>query len=267
MNLLDEDSLHDLTQQELDRYVNSACDDDFAVIYRDIKYLKSVEESVKKLLSKIEQMIDDYKAIDPDELGKSLLSMVSLAESIISKIRTIPMQFGFPYKKHVDDIVREYADVKLEYMDDNILHIIMPALLPKFKTVGNEVNTTLFRNTYQMAFEKFFVNRRYNPYNEPVVVIFYHHYRRGVLPRDHDNMETKAILDVIATFTLPSDNPHWVETYSLSGDAEEESYTEIFVVPESHFTELYFKLKKEQNKKYKDTVESLANSLEMIDHK
>lgn len=57
---------------------------------------------------------------------------------------------------------------------------------------------------------------------------------------DHDNIETKAVTDVVALYVMADDSPDVCSNYECSavGDVER---TEVYVVPEKDFTTWFLK--------------------------
>lgn len=69
------------------------------------------------------------------------------------------------------------------------------------------------------------------PVFRQAVVVFCHHYRDGVgrRLRDYDNLERKGVLDTIAAFFLPDDNPRCMRSFDLMVE-DRVDFTEVLVM-------------------------------------
>ena len=110
--------------------------------------------------------------------------------------------------------------------------VSIPALLPK-KTKGN---ADYIRSITYAVMRQFFKEKQ-PVYYPDCVLVFQHIYNRDRperLHRDHDNIELKTVIDVIALYILKDDAALRCFHYycSMQGD---EDRTDVFVVPQTEF--------------------------------
>ena len=104
--------------------------------------------------------------------------------------------------------------------------IRIPALLPK-KASGS---ADYIRSYLYPAMRKFFEGK-------PRVLAYRHVYDRSRPERsmrDHDNIETNMVTDILALYVLPDDHPAVCSHYYCSA-AGSEDRTEVYVIPKHDF--------------------------------
>ena len=162
------------------------------------------------------------------------------SEALTCKMRHLLYQFTDEKRpEHMINAAEMQGMVVREYKD--MFEVELPCLLPKRNTKrGSEFITDPMH----------FMLERYNEAHpikryESAVVCFVHEYDRSMPCKriiDYDNMEQKAVVDVIATFFLRDDSGRFCDTYNtiFSGDAEK---TGIYIMSQNRFLGWYSCLK------------------------
>lgn len=118
--------------------------------------------------------------------------------------------------------------------EDDITHIHFNSLLPvrpkgKYQ---NERDTIL--KTYIIPLNDAVREKAVIPYTEKVVIAIVHNFGTGSRLIDHDNFQTKPIIDGITSLLLPDDSPDWVSLY-MDYRREETDSTDIYIIPYDKF--------------------------------
>jgi hypothetical protein len=130
------------------------------------------------------------------------------------------------------------------YTKEGWFSVRMPMLLPK-KESGS---ADYIRQNLYPAMQRFFRGKNSNKL-EDAVVVFRHVYseeRPERRARDHDNIETNMVSDIVAMFTLVDDSPKYCSHFSISALGNEER-TEVYVIPNKEFCD-FIQLEKEMAK-------------------
>lgn len=123
----------------------------------------------------------------------------------------------------------------------DILHIILPELLPDKVQQGEQSRYEEINHTFIPAFKRFFAEGRFPVYEKKAVLCFINIYESERQLKDHDNFEIKQVIDILSAFILTDDNPKWCSHYMdyKMGKAGEKCHTEIYIVPQSQFRDFF----------------------------
>lgn len=153
-------------------------------------------------------------------------------EHFLYSVRKLILEMGDSEDIYLDD---ETSIQIVGERQDDILHLILPCLLPDKVKQGESSRYNEIIHAYLPAFRNFFSHGRFPVYERKAVLVFLNYYDSEQHLKDHDNFETKQIIDILAAFLLPDDNPKWCAHFMdyRMGDS---CHTEIYVVPYSKFT-------------------------------
>lgn len=108
--------------------------------------------------------------------------------------------------------------------------------LPMLASKKMKGNSDYIREFLYDALTEYFNTFKFKKLDK-AALIFKHVYKHGTPEswyRDHDNIETKQVADVVALFTMMDDSPKHCFHLSEGSDGEE-NQTEIYVVPGNDF--------------------------------
>lgn len=155
------------------------------------------------------------------------------SEKQVLTARVLPAFSGHPAAKSMmGKKMIENSPVRIGYTAEGWFCAIIPALLPKRGKGGNQyIHDTVFT-----AISNFFIKQPRIRFTK-CAVVYRHVYRKDRPERqysDHDNIERKAVTDVLNRFVLTDDGPTLVHdhNYTAAGD---EDRTEVFVIPAQDF--------------------------------
>ena len=143
--------------------------------------------------------------------------------------RALPAYTGHPKAWDItEQMLRENIPVEMGFTAAGWFCLRIPTLLPK-KESGSP---SYIRDFLYPAMERFFSGKLPVCYAD-CVLIFRHIYdsaRPERAFRDHDNIETNMVTDIVALYLLPDDTPLRCAHYYCSAVGKE-NRTEVYVVP------------------------------------
>ena len=233
-------NLHDMPQDEINRMTKEFFSGTLTGKQADIKenYLKniaSIEKQISDLNDGISVMKDYLYESEPELLYEKCDELIYLSENITQQMRSLPKELPQRYKKGGNKMLLTGTnyEITFDYMDHNILHIILPDLLPpRKKRSGMDYN--YLKSNYFFPFNREFKKGKFNPYSEKIVLVFMNYFEKKYLLKDHDNLDTKVITDIITMHMLIDDDPSYVSQY-MDFDYADTAHTEIYVVPDAIF--------------------------------
>lgn len=162
------------------------------------------------------------------------LRMAATAEKVVLLARALPACTGRPAAAaDVQKTMEATIPVEIGFTDQGWFSLRMPMLLPK-KESGS---ADYVRSFLYPAMRTFFENKP--PVRFRDCVLIYRHVYDADRPerqrRDHDNIETNMVSDIVALYVMEDDAPDCCRHYSCSAAAEEER-TEVYVVPAAEFS-------------------------------
>lgn len=235
--------LSNLTDVEIETYVSESFGhtDEFKQISKKnelIKNLKTLSKEIKSLDKDIALMKDIIQVEDYDKIEVVGKGAVRKAKHCLYSTRKILTEVGYS-----EDLYAEYNDeMQITGTNkDGILHIILPELLPDKVAQGEGSRYDEITRLYLPAFRNFFSKGRFPIYESKAVLCFFNYYTSEQELKDHDNFETKQIIDILSTFILPDDNPKWCSHF-MDYRFGDKCHTEIYVIPQSKFIEMWNKI-------------------------
>lgn len=238
-------NLSELSNEELTEYANSLDikkPDDVSHI---ISCIDSLLNSFRALETKLKNVRDHVKARKMKEAAGSYDSFIYSLDRFVKKSRETA--YLIPDKDALERISMDRAMQKEVHIEryENYMRIRLNELLPHRATWDPSSNgmklyydRTSWRASYYVAFNKAFEYGRYKLFSDKMSICYIMHVCKdekfGFL--DCDNVDTKTITDVIATFVLRDDSYGYCNLFvDIVEDREcltyEDCYTDIIVCP------------------------------------
>lgn len=155
------------------------------------------------------------------------------AERLVLLTRVLPAYTGSDVARlDVDNTIKLCIPVDMGFTAEGWFRLCIPALLPK-KGSGS---ADYIRSFLYPAMQEYFQEK------EPVrftdcVLVYRHVYDRNRPERrmrDHDNIETNMVSDIVAMYVMLDDAPLVCRHYECSVMGEDD-HTEVYVVPRTDF--------------------------------
>lgn len=155
------------------------------------------------------------------------------AERLVLLTRVLPAYTGSDVARlDVNNTVKLCIPVDMGFTTEGWFCLCIPTLLPK-KGTGS---ADYIRSFLYPAMQEYFQGK------EPVrftdcVLVYRHVYDRDRPERrmrDHDNIETNMVSDIVAMYVMPDDSPLVCSHYECSVMGEDDR-TEVYVIPRTDF--------------------------------
>ena len=205
-----------------------------------------VLEKIGRKAVRLDKQIQDIRyccqAGEPEAAYERALRLEENVEKLVLLARVLPAYTGSPVAaEEVGRIMKECIPVEVGFTKEGWFSLRMPSLLPK-KEKGS---VDYIRDFLYPVMREFFRGKQTVRYRD-CVVIYRHVYDRNRPERkrrDHDNIETNMVTDIVALYVLPDDSPDFCTHYECSAAGGEER-TEVYIVPKTDFT-TWFEMEKE----------------------
>ncbi|GHU78932.1 hypothetical protein FACS1894191_0610 [Clostridia bacterium] len=201
------------------------------VIQRRFFYLQGQLEQISDFLNRAKNMEFAGSYTDYQDMTREA---VRLMEKTTCGMRELILNSTYIKKPEVMNEIAEIHGITIEYAD-GWYKIVMPALLPHKRP---NQSCAYILDPLRHAIRKF-EREQYILRLRECVICFRHIYSKE-LPerawRDHDNIEVKKVLDVIADKLIVDDTGHWCSNFQTSASGEN-SATEIYVMPSEKLPE------------------------------
>lgn len=196
--------------------------------------LDETEEIAKEVirLAKNVKVMHMANPDNPDIVEKAS-ELQRKAEKLTLRARVMVMYSQAPDGKALSfKNTENVIPVELAISEDGWFCMRLPMLASK-KMKGN---SDYIREFLYDVLTEYFNTFQFKKLNK-AALIFKHVYKHGTPEswyRDHDNIETKQVADVVALFTMVDDSPK--HCFHLSEGSEgDDNLTEIYVVPDKSF--------------------------------
>ncbi|MEE0970356.1 MAG: DUF6100 family protein [Clostridia bacterium] len=171
-----------------------------------------------------------------------------LAEKLALHTRKLPVYTGHPKALiQTEYVLEEETPVEIGYTEEGWFSLRLPLLLPH----KNSGDVDYLKEALYPIVGRYIVdNRSTGRIYGPVIMIFRHVYSEDFPERkrrDHDNVEVKALADIVTLSMLVDDAPAYCSHYYCSGVGNEER-TEVYLVPKEEFEQWIAKEKRCQRK-------------------
>ena len=194
---------------------------------------------VEKMLDEASQRAANIQALcnygEVREAYRESFNLTRLAERIALHTRKLPVYTGHPQAAlQTKYIITEESNIKIGYTEEGWFSIRLPLLLPKKNSDDADF---LKEMLYPMVGRFITEHRTTGRIYGPVILIFRHVYSENFperMRRDHDNVEVKALADIVTLSLLIDDAPAYCSHYYCSGVGDEER-TEVYVIHQDEF--------------------------------
>lgn len=198
-----------------------------------MKTLSKVETKIKRMKEQADSVRWFYDNGNLEESYKRALKLEEISEEMVLITRVLPAYTGAANAlAEVDEIISKTIPVEIGFTAEGWFSVRIPALLPK-KASGSADYT---RSYLYPAMRNFFEGKP--PIRFKDCVVAYRHVYDRSRPeramRDHDNIETNMVTDIVAMYILPDDSPAVCSHYYCSA-AGCEDRTELYVIPKHDF--------------------------------
>jgi len=204
--------------------------------------LRKLVRNINTAMLKIEA---HFGADDIPKMSEAGFELVKALVKCIVKAMAFPSFLGTPRAdEKMEDITIETMKIKMGFTKEGWFLLKIPALLPK----KNKEASIFISNVVASAMRRFFKGKDIELYENCVMIYrhVYHHDRPERRYRDHDNVEQKAITDVITIHLLPDDAPLLCELHSCSTSGHKDE-TQVFVVPQGEYINWLLTVKNSKN--------------------
>ena len=172
---------------------------------------------------------------DDVEAYEESFRLERLAEKLALHTRKLPVYTGHPKALiQTEYVLEEETPVEIGYTEEGWFSLRLPLLLPH----KNSGDVDYLKEALYPIVGRYIVdNRASGRIYGPVIMIFRHVYSEDFPERrrrDHDNIEVKALADVVTLSMLIDDAPAYCSHYYCSGVGNEER-TEVYLVPKDEF--------------------------------
>lgn len=198
-----------------------------------MKTLNKVETKIKRMKEQADSVRWFYDNGNLEESYKRALKLEEISEEMVLLTRVLPAYTGAANAlAEVDEVISKTIRVEIGFTAEGWFSVRIPALLPK-KASGS---ADYIRSYLYPAMRKFFEGKP--PIRFKDCVVAYRHVYDRSRPeramRDHDNIETNMVTDIVAMYVLPDDSPAVCSHYYCSA-AGCEDRTELYVIPKHDF--------------------------------
>ena len=198
-----------------------------------MKTLGKVEAKLSRMKEQAAAVRWFYENGNLPESYNRALRLEELSEQAVLLTRVLPAYTGAAGATiQTDAIISDTIPVEVGFTAEGWFSVRIPALLPK-KASGS---ADYIRSYLYPAMRKFFEGKP--PVRFRDCVLAYRHVYDRSRPeramRDHDNIETNMVTDILALYVLPDDHPAVCSHYYCSA-AGSEDRTEVYVIPKHDF--------------------------------
>lgn len=198
-----------------------------------MKTLGKVEAKLSRMKEQAAAVRWFYENGNLPESYNRALRLEELSEQTVLLTRVLPAYTGaVGATTQTDAIISDTIPVEVGFTAEGWFSIRIPTLLPK-KASGS---ADYIRSYLYPAMRKFFEGKP--PVRFRDCVLAYRHVYDRSRPeramRDHDNIETNMVTDILALYVLPDDHPAVCSHYYCSA-AGSEVRTEVYVIPKHDF--------------------------------
>jgi len=184
-------------------------------------------DSISKKLYEVREMEQNN---DYEGYRETALEIARNAERFTCKIRELVSDTVIYNKKEFMIDLSKSQGITID-TEETWLKIVMPFLLPKRKI---SQSCSFIKVPLSYALTDFVSKRRIKRFDNCVVCFRNIYTMNGKIIRDHDNIESKKILDIITGYLLIDDTGLLCSNFYTTSIGESEQ-TEIYIIPKVDF--------------------------------
>ena len=197
------------------------------------KTLDRVERMAVKLWNQICLVKDCCQARQLQMAYEQAMKLEETAERLVLLTRVLPAYTGSGAARlDVGNTIKRCIPLDMGFTAEGWFRLCIPALLPK-KGGGS---TDYLRSFLYPSMQEYFQEKE--PVRFTDCVLAYRHVYSRDRPkrrmRDHDNIETNMVSDIVAMYVMPDDAPSVCSHYECSVMGEDD-HTEVYVIPRMDF--------------------------------
>ena len=198
-----------------------------------LQTLNRIEREIPKMQDECRLIRHFYNTKNSNQAYLDCFRLAEIVEKTTLLTRALPCYTGNPRaKEEMEKCIEENVPVEIGFTKEGWFSVRIPKLLPK-KDYG-DVN--YIRGILWPELREFFKGKSIIRYDNCVLIyrhVYGPQYNKRYM-RDHDNIETYMISDMIATYVLYDDCPYLCNNYDCTAEGDTER-TEIYVVPQTEF--------------------------------
>lgn len=197
----------------------------YKLIETDLNGIKQCVTGIEKELSKIN--VDN----DIANMKICIFNLIQQLEKLAVKGRSIPI---LREEIKIDGIMHIESKMKVVSHGET-LTMEIPLLIPKSKS--NKANKNYLVSMFHEEFKNYFRKNGMKRFKEPTVIWFEFQYdrKKGMVRfRDHDDIETKIVKDLLVPYIITDDCPLYCDDFCSSRYGDYDA-TFIHVIPRKLF--------------------------------
>ena len=191
-------------------------------------------ERIERMLARAKDMSETVRILcekgDMEEANEAAFRLEEITEKVVLLTRSLPAYTGYPRaRSEVNRIIAETVSITIGYTKEGWFSVRMPMLLPK-KEHGS---ADYIRQILYPEMQRFFRGKVLEKLDYACIVIrhVYSEDRPERRARDHDNIETRMVSDIVAMFTVVDDSPIYCTHLYVTAPGSEDR-TEVYIIPQ-----------------------------------
>ena len=197
--------------------------------------LNRIQRELPKIQEDCRAIRGYYSSGNKERAYNVSFQLAEKTEKLALLARSLPCYTGNPKAMlDMEKCIEAAVPVEIGFTKEGWFSVRIPKLLPK-KGSGN---VNYIRGILWPALRRFFEEKELVRY-ENCILIYRHvyglQYEKRYM-RDHDNIETYMISDMISACVLRDDSPYLCSNYDCTAEGESER-TEVYVVPKTEFVD------------------------------
>ena len=253
-----------LTEEELNQYAESlfSSDNEYERFKQEKSIVNKYDIFKKKLYKNMQVMQRSYETLEKTSTNISMkISLLSKIYNQAFRITEASHSMAILCQQNISMGDRAFnqnrrvvfenkVGIKIQVIKKGILHIVLPYMLPHRISIDAATgklkcyeprNIEYEKKSLTEAITEFIENGRPVIYDSKVVLYFLTYFVNSSNTSDCDNLDQKAVTDIISAYYLRDDNKERVSHFMDSRKGEY-NHTEIFMVPVNDFAEFYEEL-------------------------
>ena len=225
--------------------------------------ISKIKNKALALVSQLDFCLNHYDSyqktgsvFEKERTSNGIIDAEKNAEKITVLLREAPFDLGFPERQNdICENVQDAFSSEFGYTDEGFFYIKIPRL-PTVKS--NPADVKYFRDSVYSILSNAFVSGALQRFRfDKVVLVYRNLYASDVSKNrwsDNDNLEHRALTNLLSAFFLHDDNPEYCDCY-LCSDPGSENCTEAYIIPKTK----YIKFLKMRENNELNTIKLMSN--------